>query len=78
MALVLRPTGLGDKAACVEAHREFEGGELGSWPFLLHWEPGLGWSSYLDLLDDPARVPDGLVPPRWTGSSWAGSPCASR
>ena len=65
MALVLRPPGLDDEAACVEAHREFQSGEVESWPFLLHWEPGLEWSTYLDLLDDigdPARVPDGLVP----------------
>jgi predicted acetyltransferase len=59
VALVLRPPGPGDEAACVAAQQEFEG-----WPFLLLWEPDLEWSNYLDLLDavrDLARVPEGLV-----------------
>ncbi len=64
MALILRPPGSGDETACVEAHREFAH-EPGSFPFLLHWEPGLEWPSYLDVLEGlrtRTAVPDGLVP----------------
>ena len=64
MALVLRPPGLGDEAACVEAHHEFEDAEFASFPFLLLWEPGLEWSSYVALLEglrNGTAVPEGLV-----------------
>jgi predicted acetyltransferase len=59
-----------DEAACVEAHhefedREFQRGESESWPFLLLWQSGLEWSSYVALLEglrNRTAVPEGLVP----------------
>ncbi len=60
MALTLRPPGPRDEAACLTAQ-----GEFGSFPFLLHWEPGLEWSIYLDHLEElrrRTRVPEGPIP----------------
>jgi len=60
MALTLRPPGPDDEAACLAAQGEFE-----SFPFLLHWEPGLEWSRYLDHLEGlrrRTRVPEGPIP----------------
>jgi predicted acetyltransferase len=65
VALTLRLPGLGDEAACVEAHHEFEDAEFESFPFLLLWEPDLEWSSYVALLEglrNRTAVPEGLVP----------------
>lgn len=60
MTLALRPPGPRDETACLAAQAEFE-----SFPFLLHWEPGMEWSSYIARLEGMRRradVPEGLVP----------------
>ncbi len=60
MALTLRPPEQRDEAACLAAQHEFE-----SFPFLLQWQPGTEWSSYLALLEglrSRTLVPEGLVP----------------
>lgn len=60
MALTLRPPEQRDKATCLAAQREFE-----SFPFLLQWQPGIEWSTYIALLEglrSRILVPEGLVP----------------
>jgi predicted acetyltransferase len=60
VALVLRPPGPDDQAACLSAHRT-----LRDYPFLLLWQPDVAWDAYVGLLDglrEGTAVPADLVP----------------
>jgi predicted acetyltransferase len=52
MGLILRPPGLDDEVACLEAHAEFE-----NWPFLLFWRDDMMWADYVAFLDGLPHTP---------------------